>query len=510
MPKISENPAKHDKSSETKAKKNKAEAPPKPPKPSKKKQADPMSGRKVLYPEVSVNIGQGEDALTVQAAKDLIGWTTDKDVAAAAGIMDWTLKDEENNNVYLVNNCQNRPYTDAWSRALCQDILHSGPGVKLENRRWQFNLENIIISKTGIVKSGQHRIIALILASQIWAGPQKLHWQTIWPTEPVLETLIAFGASDESYVTRTLDNVRPRSFSDTLYTSPHFAHLKPGDRKGASKITEFAIRCLWQRTGLVKDPFAARRTHAECEDWINRHPKILKSVIHIWEEYQADWKNNSRFLPPGTAAGLCYLMGTSATDGEEYRNMDHPSERKVNWSMWDKAQEFWVLLCSNHPDVYAIRRKIGALANADGTGGGRMSEKIATIVKGWNLFCIKQKITEKALELRYHEEDDGFRTLLEHPSCGGLDLEVEDKVIRTKESDDEDAGDGDLSPEQLELLKQKQLESRGSDIEEKRKKLLENRRKKKEEEAVEEPEVEDEEAEDEEVELDEEASDENE
>jgi hypothetical protein len=91
--------------------------------------------------------------------------------------------------------------------------------------------------------------------------------------------------SEEPATIRTLDNVRPRTLSDVLYTEENvFGRLSAAARKEAIRNLDYAIRFLWNRTGQSNPSygsFTSYRTHSESLDFFHRHPHLAQIVEHI-------------------------------------------------------------------------------------------------------------------------------------------------------------------------------------------------------------------------------------
>ena len=212
-------------------------------------------------------------ALTVAEAKFLLGWEDEADcyarlkaedavrvvkglppkIPAGVGSVTYLEKrpngqkidhsmmvDMNKKRVKCLHNHTNRPFDKRWAERLAQDIL---------NRYWFFNGESIIVGKHGDILSGQHRLIGLVFAWQMWSSEKlcKKRWRDNWPTEPTLDCLLVMGIDEDDKVVRTLDNVKPRSLSDVVYTSPLFAAYDMEERKVLSKILAPAVDILWDR-----------------------------------------------------------------------------------------------------------------------------------------------------------------------------------------------------------------------------------------------------------------------
>ena len=158
-------------------------------------------GRKVVYPELTIRPLSGDNRLYAEQAKELLGWTP----LGQEEKGHYTLLDAMGNRVRCVNNDRNRPFDESHARKLAQDIL---------NGHWKLNGESIIVGKTGLILSGQHRLAALVYAWQLWGSTaQGNHWSSKWEQEPSIETLLVCGIDESPEVTRTLDNVKPRILS---------------------------------------------------------------------------------------------------------------------------------------------------------------------------------------------------------------------------------------------------------------------------------------------------------
>ncbi len=364
--------------------------------------------RKFVYPVALVEKATGDDAITVEKAKSIMGWEEETDQIKFGG--DFLLRDEYGTKIRCKNNANNRPFDEGWARRLAQDVL---------GRHFKFNFETIVIGWYGSVLSGQHRLVALILAAQIRERDETGMWKKKWPTEPVLESLIGYGCSEDPEVVRTLDNVKPRSFSDVLFTSGLFGNMIKKDRKVVCKITDFAIKTLWDRTGAKKDAYAPRRTHSEGLEFLHRHKKIVDSVKHIWEENKSG-SLSKLGLGSGRSAGTLYLMGCSQSDAAEYG--DTRSESSLNWELWDTACTFWTLLGSGAKDLHDLITALKKLLPTQDHPGGSADEKFALIAKAWVLFADNKPVTKDKLKVKVNLDEDGHRFLDENPTVGGIDL----------------------------------------------------------------------------------------
>lgn len=369
------------------------------------------NGREVIYPEPDVKLRCGDNPLTAEDAKLLFGWQEEpagkkfgddfvKEIRALMGI-----------KVRLHNNVTNRPIYIQIVHNLAQEILR---------KRWRLNFETIIIGKTGLVLNGQHSLFALILAVYLWNKDKDKYPE--WETEPTMDKLVGFGCDESDDVVNTMDTCKPRSLSDCIYRSDLFKSLSNKDRRVCAKICEFAVRLVWHRIG-VGNAFSSglRGTHAEFLDFIERHPKILDCVKHIFEEEGEgeDKGKISNLISCGYAAGMLYLMGCSKSDPSSYRASEAPNENMLDWQEADKAEEFFVMLAGRDKSVRAVREAIGnAIADDDSS----INTKAAILIKGWLLYSEGKDITVEDLALKYTTDEDGVRTLNEFPTVGGIDI----------------------------------------------------------------------------------------
>lgn len=444
----------------------------------------PKPERKVHYPVISINgveIPRANLRMTVAIAKDILGWETEAEYAQRlsklppeqgggreleAYVFKSPSDSEPSSNpdvqakrarlakapeyhfitpagdkVICWRNANNRPLDEGWVDRLAQDIL---------TRNFLFNCETIIVSKTRLIESGQHRLIALIWASILWAGPNAEHWRTFWPEEPWIETLVACGADESPEVLMTLDNTKARSEADNFYTSDLIDWTtRSTAKKECARYLQACIDLLWRRTGAEgSGSFARYKTHAVSMDFVSKHPTILQCVRHIWEENSSEGRAISALgLSPGQCAAMLYLMGTCESDGDTYRH--HPStaersEEQLDFGMMEKAKQFFSLLAASDPDVangnreaqrmFAPVRKAFALIVDPETGaGGRMEERTAILAKAWAQFVQGHQIEDADLELRYEEEHDSVgnvtkRLLDECPTFGGIDVGIVKKA----------------------------------------------------------------------------------
>lgn len=362
--------------------------------------AAPSGEKKVLYheahimfcvrPERKVLAGmKRRGPLTAEDAKQLLGWESEEDYskrrAAESGQPEDKCKfptdmdvvpfqDVGGANVVCWNNHHNRPFDREHALKLAQDILSGA---------WRFNMENAIISALGTVLSAQHRLVGLVFADQLWRGPQKLHWQSICKTPPSIECCIAFGCEESAEVLTSLDNVKPRSESDVIYTSKWYADLNHAERKECSRMQAAALDLLWKRTaaGTGADVWNKYKTNSTALDFLDRHKRLVECVRHLFD------CNKGRAISllkvsPGQCAAMQYMMAAGKSDELDYDK--HRSEEGVSFELWDEAAAFWDGVADNDNATFKpLREGLRLLVDPDEGLGGRLVEKIALVALAW-------------------------------------------------------------------------------------------------------------------------------
>ena len=376
----------------------------------KPKTTKPTQTEETIYPEVSVQICKGDSAITVQQAKDLLGW--EEETQAIKFGEDYLFVDENKRKIRCFNNTKNRPLNEEWCRTLAQDIL---------NRKWKFNCETIIIGNRGQIISGQHRLIALVLANQLWLkSDNDHHWRQTWDVEPSFESLVAFGAEESEEFTQTIDNVRTRTLADTLYTSDLFKTWKPRDKKVVVRVADQSVRLAWDRTGMANSRYASRITNTEACEFLHRHLRLLDAVKHVYTE---DIKGSiQKCLTLGNAAAMMFLMAASEDDREAYESNTPPDESTLELKRWDDAKRYWIGFSIGR--AFEELKRMLLMTNDE---GDRISidERLALVTYSWEMFLTKKPFGMDALSSSMQYEGESVsRKLTEIPSLGGIDVPV--------------------------------------------------------------------------------------
>lgn len=417
--------------------------------------------RPIIYPVPEVRMQFGDTPLTVDMAKALLGWEWLEDYQDSLLVQlpdlpqerlsellerfkeGATLRDYSDRYVRCWNNRNNRPLDMAWCRQLAVDILNSGPGVSATERRWQLNLENIIIGQRGTVMSGQHRLIALVIAGQMWESDPTYRdqWQANWPTEPTLATTVACGAEETPQVFRTLDNSKPRTLYDVFATSPYFTLLPEARRRVACKALEQAVKALWDRTGAGTNPFVYLRTHGESLNFLGRHPRLMECVTHVMDCDKAGTMPTALGgLSYGTCAALLYLMGSADSDPERYQALlkkGEATEKALKWvSTWKRAKDFWKELGNPDSPLRAVladhRCPVAGDPGMHAMSGltflaGTKLEQLGVLALAWQAYRHDTPVTLPVLLLEYMPDFDSHGTLQkicinQHYTVGGIDI----------------------------------------------------------------------------------------
>ncbi len=360
--------------------------------------------RLVLYPKPKTFMRDEANPFTPEFAKELLGWEEEGEEKFKA---DFLLRDESGKKIRCYNNTTNRPLVPMIYKTLKQEFLR---------QRWQLNGEPVIIGETGLILDNQHTLIGLILAQQ-----EKDNHPDQWPDCPekiTMKKVIVSGISEEDEVVNTINTGKSRTLADVFYRGGYFCDLKTKDRNVMSKIAEHAVKLLWNRTGARQDAFELRRTHAESLDFVERHPKLLECVKHVFEENIGGGLKESG-LSPGYLAGMLYLMASGNSDPKHYFGVNDPTEKSLVWDQWEKACDFVVLIAGNAEETRPLRLVISRKKETDGIS---LAESLGVLCMGWGLYSKGKVITNKDVKLRYHVDEDKISHMLGNPTVGGIDL----------------------------------------------------------------------------------------
>lgn len=389
---------------------------------------------------LTATVYQGKEALTLEGAKELIGW----ELADGPG----ALKDVNKQNIRLTNNATNRPFRPGLSKRYMSEMLRG---------KWAMNGEPLIFDSDGKCQSGQHRLVAFINAAETWKV-QKGKWAKYHKKEPTLECLVVKGISPDPDVVNTIDQGQKRTLGDIIFRSELFGDgvslgegkeaitlpdLGPKQRQKLSNILAGAARLAWLRATNKEVSDAPHFPPSEAMDFIDDHPGLLYAVAFIHQLEGGDKQDGgkiSRFISLGYASGLFYLMAASGTDPDEW--LESGSEA-LNFKMQKKAQEFWRKLAEGTElkatDAVYLLRELLPKINA-GSAIGR-DEIVCTVVKAFNLYVDGRPAKTKDMVVRKKADDNGLEKIMEFSRLGGIDVEGPEMPTKPEEVDTQEVSD---------------------------------------------------------------------
>lgn len=406
--------------------------------PPKSEKAAKVKGREVQYKEVSQCFwgAGGNPPLSVEDAKDLLKWEELEDGDKGS----YLIQSPSGHKVRCGNVARNRPFSESWSKSIGQDIL---------NGNYAFNGENIVIGKTAAVLSGVHRLVGFICAEEIRLSQP--YYQNLHPQPLTLSTAMVYGIEETEAVLRTLDNTRPRTLKDALWTSDFLSKVVADKKSATVRAAALAVQTLRKRTGARHCDYHRFSSNSELLDFLSNHSKLKEAikwvveedvVVEIGEQEVRRISGQGQWLSAGAAAALLYLLGSSASDGDVYRNPKQKrngvsvrDESKLNFANWDKAEDFLTLVFGGDEEDgdfakalrKGARRKVERGDNENGyifgtgkiQGTGTPDEKFAHLVKAWEVYLSGEKPTPGLFKLEYtgNKPED----LQENPTCNGID-----------------------------------------------------------------------------------------
>lgn len=388
------------------------------------------------YPKLTALWKAGDKALKFEEAKKYLGWRED---TPEEKFTEWDIELPNGRRVVFENNRKNRPWNTMQLRTLKQEHL---------NRNWRMNPDGIGIGMFENIMSGQHRLRSFCEAEiERQSDPKK------WGEEPLrMECVVVLGLDESDETFRILNTGAPATASDAFYRQGLFpkqtkAKQTKANRAKLCMMLESCIKVLWVRTGAAKDDQAPIPTNSEMVDFYERHPKTADCCVHIFESYSSGKGHSSR-MGPGSAAAIMYLMWCSASDEaavSKYRAK--PSEKPLDWSMKDKAHDFWTELCNETPSngFEHVREVLNQLCSDDEPLAG-LYERKTVLARAWNLYRGDETITAAAVSPK--DKDT-------HPDLGGIDM---NESVGAQESEE---GDPPVDADDVEREKSKIAEDKG-------------------------------------------------
>lgn len=376
----------------------------------------------ILYPEVKVQLrmkGVGKGPITVEDAKQFLGWVTEEESKVKFGD-DYFLKDLEGNKVRLNHNDTNRPFRRTLAMRWANEILR---------KKWKLNGETLIFDRLGMAQSAQHRLIGLVFAEQL-RKKEKDKWAEYWKGPVNIEGIIVVGIEEHRDTVDTIDLGGARTLADVLFRNREFGGTEDNQEKLARTLA-IANRLVWLRVGGKNVSDAPHFPHSEALEFLEYHPELLNAVrfIEVQDSSADETEKNriSSLVSKGYAAALMYLMAVSKTNPDKY-----DAEGEINLEMWDKAEEFWEKFAEGSNlsagDPILMLRKV--LTDAKAGSGEQRDELVGKVVKAWNAFVdgVKIKATDLKLKREKHPTTGKF-VLAEDPRIGGLDVVREKEVV---------------------------------------------------------------------------------
>ena len=366
----------------------------------KLKTSDPSGGRKPIYDDVESRVFQGDEPLTVAAAKELLGWEEGTD-EAPLDADSTSLKDRNGESVLCANTTMHqRPFARRNVETIMWDILKGN---------WELNGEVFSIGKHGWVLNGKTRLAALVFAAQEFERNSARY--PAWEAEPTLDIVGIFGVEESDRVVRTIDTGAPRSLAQSIYSSGVFGKLTKGELMKVSRMLDFALREVRDRTGADDYAYSPSASHSDFFEFLELHPTMIQLVKSVFDE-EGDERRLSRMVSPGMMAGLLYLMAASGSDGEAYHESVEPSEKWVDFKTRDQAEEFLTLLAG---DEAGFKPVVDAIAKLAEEGNTQSAFRRAIIIKAWNVWSVGKPITAASIKLKTEVNEEGVLQLVEFP-----------------------------------------------------------------------------------------------
>lgn len=386
---------------------------------------------------------------------------------------------KDQNDMYCVlhNNVKNRPFDPNVMGEIRQALLHG---------QYRFNGESMVVGKTGITLSLQHRGVAMLEAQQILDGPQGSHWRGTdrkpgpWYGKDItLRSIIVYGVGEDQGTVMTLDTGRERRTSDTIFTSDVFADLPFRLREDCSETLAKALEFVWDRTSESEiNRWVKHRTQAESMAFYDRHKRLKQCVRSIIDINGKDRKLGLAKLQVGRCAGWLYLMAASESVFDQYRNsadgIPRESVKGFAWTRWKEALDFWTQIGKGSVAVGApVIKALALLKDVDTGTGGRTTEKDAVICRAWRAYLEQGKFQAEDVCLGdddYEKDANGQPQLKNGPhfSVGGIDAGPKVAKPKRKKAAESTNGDGavdtngEAEPTEEEVAERKEVEGVGA------------------------------------------------
>ena len=117
-------------------------------------------------------------------------------------------------------------------------------------------------------------------------------------------------------------------------------------------------------------------------------------------------------------------MGSCSSSPEKYA--EQRNESVLDWSRWEQACDFFVLVSGKSDEVQPIRNVLAEMQQQNENISQR--ERWALTIKAWNQYVNAGPITEKDIRLCYEIDKDGINRLAEQPVIGGIDCDSDIEI----------------------------------------------------------------------------------
>lgn len=380
----------------------------------------------------------GLGPITESIAEKILGWTTlaefkeqclqedpsakEESIAAKFADLGIILEDYEGQPIVCLNNLENRPFKRRDADRYRQDMLQRNWAGPTSMPGETINCEAIVVDRLGRLQNGQKRLIAYKLACRDWRKQPNWHKPQFWPDgPPVLDAVVWFGVSDNVRVVQTIDNVSTRTAADVLFTTNQFPEVThKTERVKMTSMLDHAVHTLWSRTGITTiDQHSKQCTHSMLLEFLSRHEYLKDCVRFVWKRNLSNGvKEVVKDVNLGRCAAILYLMASSNTDVEKYRNElsddnPRPSEKSIKWTNRTKAIEFWKCLVpvtaaeEKSDKCIAFQPVRDAIKNAvtfHGDGGD--NEQVEVLARAWLAFAAGLPLVYELLRIKQPEMNE--------------------------------------------------------------------------------------------------------
>jgi len=374
---------------------------------------------KSISSRLKISTYEDGNVLTMEGAKELIGWQELPDDAEEPG----QFRDLNKKKIKLTNNSTNRPLRLNLAKRYMSEMLRN---------KWKLNGETIVFDTDNKCQSGQHRLVGLILAEQTRQTNAEFWKRYGWDGPIGIECVVIHGIDPSPETVDTIDQGQKRSLGDVIYRDETFE--KAIDAKLRQKLSNLlagAARLVWLRCGGKKVSDAPHFPVSEALDFVKFHPGLIDSVSYIHMEEGGggvDGLKLSKFISPAYAAGLLYLMSTSGTDPDDYRVR---GVEALDMSLKPKAQEFWTVfgsganLDSNHP-IYVLKEELHKMSASSAMARDLI---VGMTIKAFNAWMDDRTVSSRDIKIELVHDEKGKPKPFESPRLGGLDIEEVEKPV---------------------------------------------------------------------------------